>query len=286
MHPVHRYVPKPSVARYTALGWIAHGSLNGHPRLSSRVHCSWPHDSAPLEPIMKLQDLRVKIYADGADIVAIKKLADNPLISGFTTNPSLMRKAGVTDYAAFGKEVTRLVAPRPVSFEVFGDDDDSMRREAQIISRWGDNVYVKIPITNTQSKSNASLVYRLLADGIKVNVTAVMTEDQVIEIAPALNVETPSVLSIFAGRIADAGHDVRSIFARARTAVPESTEVLWASTREVANILHAEECCADIITITPDILAKLATWGKDLAEYSLETVKQFHADAIGAGYAI
>lgn len=232
--------------------------------------------------------LKLKIFADGADIDGIKKMYANPLIKGFTTNPTLMRKAGIDDYEAFAKSVLAIVSDRPVSFEVFADDFPTMERQARRIAAWGANINVKIPITNTKGESAGSLVRRLSADGIVVNVTAMMTLDQVKEIAAALDATTPAIVSVFAGRIADTGRDPMPLMAEAAQIlrVRPKAELLWASPRELLNIFQADAVGCHIITATNDVLAKLSSVGKALDEFSLDTVKMFHRDASAAGYTL
>jgi transaldolase len=232
---------------------------------------------------------KIKIFADGASVPSILASAKNPRIAGFTTNPTLMRKDGVSDYRAFAKEVLAHVKTQPISFEVFADEFAEMRRQALEIKTWGPNVYVKIPITNTRRQSSIPLVKELAASGVKLNVTAICTLDQVRESASALAGGAPSVVSIFAGRIADTGRDpvplMREALAICRAADP-SIELLWASPRELLNILQAAEVGCDIITVTPDLLKKLDLVGKDLGDYSLETVQMFFRDAQAAGYVL
>lgn len=232
--------------------------------------------------------LKVKIFADGADLAGIKEMQANPLIRGFTTNPTLMRKAGVTDYKAFALSVLDVVRDKPVSFEVFADDIPTMEAQALEIARWGANVNVKIPITNTKGESTAPLVGRLSARGVQVNVTAMFTLQQVKDIAAVLDARTPAILSIFAGRIADTGLDPMPLMREAvaiAKAKPKA-EVLWASPREVLNIFHADETDCHIITVTNDLIKKLEGAGKDLDLFSLETVEMFYRDAKAANYAI
>jgi transaldolase len=230
---------------------------------------------------------RIKIFADGASLPAMLESAKNPRISGFTTNPTLMRKAGVTDYRAFARDALAEIRDKPISFEVFADDFAEMRRQALDIATWGDNVYVKIPITTTGRESCVSLVRELSHSGVKLNVTAICTLEQVSETAQALRGGAPSVVSVFAGRIADTGRDpiplMREALSLCRTA-DRSIELLWASPREVLNIVHAAEVGCDIITVTTDLLKKMDLFGKDLADFSLETVEMFHRDAKSAGY--
>ena len=236
-----------------------------------------------------LADLRIKIFADGADKKGMEALAANPLIKGLTTNPTLMRKAGLTDYEAFAKEVLQIVKEKPISFEVFADDFPEMRRQALKIGSWQSNVYVKIPITNTRGESANDLIRDLSREGVKLNVTAILTLDQVRGVAEALDAATPSVVSVFAGRIADTGVDPTPLMVeslRILQARP-SAELLWASCREVLNIFQADQCGAHIITVTHDVLQKAMTMcGLDLRELSLDTVKMFHRDATAAGYKV
>jgi transaldolase len=235
-----------------------------------------------------LADLRVKIFADGADRNEMLALAQNPLIKGFTTNPTLMRKAGVVDYAKFADEVLRSITTRPVSFEVFSDDFDEMERQARAIAGWGSNVYVKIPITNTRGESAQNLVRRLSDAGVKVNMTAVLTLDQVEGISRCFADDVPGYVSVFAGRIADTGRDPLPIMVAAleRLASRPRVELIWASPRELLNVFHADQIGCHIITVTADILKKLRLVGKNLDQYSLETVKMFYEDARSAGYSL
>lgn len=238
--------------------------------------------------MIDLSALRVKIFADGADLSSIAQLAARPYIRGFTTNPTLMRKSNVQDYRRFALEVLRLVPDRPVSFEVFSDDFTEMERQAYEIASWGPNVNVKIPVTNTQEEFAGPLISRLSSMGVAVNVTAVMTVDQVTAIAACLSEQTKSFVSVFAGRIADTGRDPIPFLARALEILrgrPES-ELIWASPREVLNILQAHDLGCHIITVTADLLAKLPLLGKDLTAFSLETVRMFREDAVKAGFAI
>lgn len=230
--------------------------------------------------------LRIKIYADGADKSAILQLARNPRVQGFTTNPSLMRQAGVRDYEFFAREILTLVPNRPISLEVFADDLDEMERQARILASWGEQVYVKIPVTNTRRESAAPLVRKLAHAGVKVNVTALLTLDQVEEMVAALAGGPPSCVSVFAGRIADTGRDPAPLMAEAARIVRSypSIELIWASTRELLDIVRADAAGCHIITVTPAILRKMSLLGKDLDEYSHETVKGFHQDACLAGY--
>ena len=235
-----------------------------------------------------LDELKIKIFADGADLDSISALRDNPIIKGFTTNPTLMRKAGVENYQDFALEVLRIVPDRPVSFEVFADDLPSMREQALEIAGWGDNVNIKIPITNTKGESCVPLVEDLSRRGVQLNVTAVFTLEQVRQVTAALNPNVAAIISIFAGRIADTGRDPVPIMREAveiMRAKPRA-ELIWASPRELLNIFQADEIGCHIITVTHDVLKKLALVGKDLDAYSLETVKMFHGDAESAGYSI
>lgn len=231
--------------------------------------------------------MKIKIFADGAvlaDMLAWYRNGSG--VSGFTTNPTLMKKAGVGDYERFAKDVLAEIADLPISFEVFSDDLSEMERQAKKIASWGSNVYVKIPVTNTKGVSTASLVKSLSAGGVKVNVTAVFTLSQVELLVKHLVPQTPSIISIFAGRIANAGVDPMPIMRQAvemAKALPVC-EILWASPREALNVIQAEECGCHIITMTPDILAGLKTFGKDLTQYSLETVQMFYRDAQSAGF--
>ncbi len=231
---------------------------------------------------------RVKIFADGADRESILELSDNPLIKGFTTNPTLMRKAGIADYESFGRALAREIPNRPFSFEVLSDGFDEMEQQALEIATWGDNVYVKIPITDTAGRSAAPLVKRLAAQGVKVNVTALMTLEQVDAVLPSLRNGPPSCISIFAGRIADAGVDPLPILCAAlsRIRAHPQIELIWASPRELFNIVQAEAIGCHIITVTHDLLKKLPLIGRDLTEYSLDTVKMFVNDARAANFAL
>lgn len=235
-----------------------------------------------------LDRITTRIFADGADIDGILELAANPRISGFTTNPTLMHKVGLTDYERFARELLERVDTHPISFEVFADEALEMRRQAMKIAAWASNVYVKIPITSTSGESMAPLVRELSEDGIKINVTALFTTPQVELIAAAVADGAPSYISVFAGRIADAGVDpvpiIESSLAIMRQA-PRS-ELIWASPREILNLVQANEVGCHIITITHDLLKKLDCLGKDLEQYSLETVQMFHGDALAAGFTL
>jgi len=235
-----------------------------------------------------IEDLKVKIFADGADPGVIRALSLNPLIEGFTTNPTLMRKAGITDYQSFANEVLEIVPDRPVSFEVFADDMEGMEEQALEMASWGANVNVKIPITNTRGTFMGPLVRRLSKAGVQVNVTACMGLDQVKAVADVLSPETPAFVSVFAGRISDTGRDPLPIMAEAVRILEtrQQAQLIWASPRELLNIFHADAVGCQVITVTADFIEKLPLVGKDLAEYSLETVQMFYRDASSAGYEI
>jgi transaldolase len=233
-----------------------------------------------------LSDLKIKLFADGANVAQILQAYANPLIKGFTTNPTLMRSAGVSDYEGFARKVLESVTEKPISFEVFADEFCEMERQAHKIASWGGNVYVKIPVTNTRRESSVDLVRRLSHSGVKVNVTAVLTLDQVRVAAGALAGGAPSVISVFAGRIADTGRDPGPIMAAAVDLVrPDpNIELIWASPRELLNIFQADAVGCHIITATDSVLGKLGIVGKNLDDYSLETVVMFHTDAARSGY--
>jgi transaldolase len=235
-----------------------------------------------------IRSLHVKIFADGAEIAGMIELSKKPYIQGLTTNPTLMRKAGITDYAGFAKQVLKHVTKKPISFEVFSDDFDEMERQAHIISSWGKNVYVKIPVTNTKGRSSVALVRKLSSEGIKLNVTALLTLKQVEEVAAALSPKTPSIISVFAGRVADTGIDPVPLMKAAKrvTKRKKSIELLWASPRELFNIYHAESTGADIITVTHDMLKKLDKIGYSNTKLSLDTVQMFYNDGKSAGYTL
>jgi transaldolase len=233
-----------------------------------------------------LSDLRIKLFADGADKAQILKWHDKPFIRGFTTNPTLMRAAGVNDYEGFAREVLDIVKDRPVSFEVLADEFCDMERQAHEIAKWGENVFVKIPVTNTRRQPSMELIHVLARSGVKVNVTAVLTLEQVRAAAEAMAGGPPCLLSIFAGRIADTGRDPIPVIAAAAEVVAKhrNIELIWASPRELLNIFQANDAGCHIITVTDNILEKLQTIGKDLNDYSLETVLMFYKDAAKAGY--
>lgn len=235
-----------------------------------------------------MPNLKVKLFADGADLAGIKEMAANPAIKGFTTNPTLMRKAGVADYKAFALQALQAVGGRPISFEVFADEFGEMEKQAHEIASWGKNIYVKIPVMNTRKEFSGPLVERLSRAGVQVNVTALMTTEQVARITERLAPDTPSIISVFAGRIADTGRDPMPIMAasvKAMKAKPKA-ELIWASPRELLNIFQAGDVGCHIITATNDIVKKLSLVGKDLDAYSLETVEMFYKDAKAAGYSI
>ncbi len=235
---------------------------------------------------MQLADLRVKIFADGADLNSIVDLSMNPLIKGFTTNPTVMRKAGVNDYAAFAREVLHAIPDKPISFEVFADDFDEMESQALEIASWGPQVVVKVPVTNTEGTSSASLVKRLARGGVRVNVTALMTLEQVKIAADSLAEGPTAYVSVFAGRVADTGRDPVPMMAEAVRILAGSPhlELIWASPREVLNIIQADVIGCQVITVTNDLLKKTLLFGKSLENYSLETVRMFYHDAAKAGY--
>ena len=232
--------------------------------------------------------LSIQIFADGADIDGLAALAAMPHIAGFTTNPTLMRKAGIDDYRAFAHQALEVIGDRPISFEVFSDEPDEMLRQGREIASWGQNVFVKVPFATTQGASTASVVRELSLDGVQVNVTALMTVPQVEEMTAALEGGAPSNISVFAGRVADTGRDPIPLMQSAlsiMTAAPNAS-LIWASPREVLNIVQANDIGCHIITVTYDLLAKLDGLSKPLEQFSLETVQMFHRDAAAAGFAI
>ena len=233
-----------------------------------------------------LDQLKVKIFADGADLDGILELYRNPHIAGFTTNPTLMCKSGISDYEKFSRQVLEHISDRPISFEVFSDEFDEMERQAHKIAAWGKNVYVKIPVTNTRREPAVELVRRLATEGVQLNVTAMMTLEQVRTVSAALKDYAPAYISVFAGRIADTGRDPMPLMKEAVEIMSpyRTQELIWASPRELLNIFHADEIGCHVITVTHDILKKLTLVGKDLDEYSLDTVKMFYSDAQKAGY--
>jgi transaldolase len=238
---------------------------------------------------MSSASLKVKVYSDGADHASMLEMAKNPLIKGLTTNPTLMKKAGIANYTQFCQGILKDIKDKPISFEVFTDDLSEMKRQALEITKWADNVYVKIPITNTEGTSTVPLIKELSHQGIKLNVTAILTLEQVLNTAQALKGGAPSVVSVFAGRIADTGRDPKPLMAAAleicRSADPKM-ELLWASCREAYNIIEADQVGCDIITVAPEFIKKMSMFGKDLAALSLDTVRMFRNDAVAAGYSL
>jgi transaldolase len=234
----------------------------------------------------KVEDLKVKIFADGADKAGMLEMNAKPLIQGLTTNPTLMKKVGITDYRAFCKDILTTIKEKPLSFEVFSDDFTEMERQAMEIASWGSNVYVKIPVSNTKKETCYALVKKLTAEGVKVNVTAIMTLAQTRDVVAALNPNVPSYVSIFAGRIADTGRDPVPLMAAAveMLKVAPAAELIWASPRELLNIFQADDIGCQVITVTNDLIKKLSLVGYDLEEYSLDTVKMFYNDAVAAGF--
>lgn len=235
-----------------------------------------------------VEKLKVKIFADGADKAGMLEMYAKPFIKGLTTNPTLMKKAGISDYKAFAKDILVAIPDKPISFEVFSDDFTEMERQALEIANWGDNVYVKIPVTNTRREPAHALVQKLSKAGVKLNVTALMTLAQVREVVDALDASVPSYVSVFAGRIADTGSDPVKLMTAAVGIVKLKplSELIWASPRELLNIFQADEIGCHIITVTNDILKKLSLVGYDLDEYSLDTVKMFYNDAVAAGFSL
>lgn len=233
-----------------------------------------------------IDDLKIKIFADGADLQGMLEMNANPLIRGLTTNPTLMRKAGISDYRSFAQEVLKEITEKPISFEIFSDELEDMKRQGTDIASWGENVYVKIPVTTTSGESTASVIEYLVNRDTKVNVTALMTESQVSVIAGLLNPSIPSYVSVFAGRIADTGRNPIPIMEEAINVlkVTPCCELIWASPRELLNIFQADEIGCHIITVSNDILNKLKFVGYDLTNFSLDTVKMFRNDAMAAGY--
>src|SRR6266478_4909390 len=225
----------------------------------------------------KVEDLSVKIFADGADKAGMLEMYAKPFIKGLTTNPTLMRKAGITDYKAFSLDILKAIPDRPISLEVFSDEFEDMERQALEIASWGKNVYVKIPVMNTKRETSYKLIEKLAARKVKLNITALMTLTQVRDVVAALDPNVPSYVSVFAGRVADTGRDPLAMMAAA-------AELIWASPRELLNIFHADSIGCQVITVTNDILKKLSLVGKNLDDYSLETVKMFADDAVGAGF--
>lgn len=233
-----------------------------------------------------IDDLKVKLFADGADRDGMLEMYQKPYIQGFTTNPTLMKKVGISDYEAFAHDILQAIPDRPISFEVFADDFDEMERQALKIRTWGENVYVKIPVSNTRQQMSYDLIGKLADAGVHLNITAILTLEQVNAVADAVKNGPASVVSVFAGRIADTGLDPVPLMSKALEilAVAPQAELLWASPREVLNIYQADAIGCHIITATNDIIRKLSLSGKDLAQYSLETVQMFYDDASRAGY--
>ena len=238
--------------------------------------------------VTRSSDLKIKIFADGASREEILEYYNVDHIAGFTTNPTLMKRAGITDYEAFAKDILSVMTDKPISFEVFSDEFDEMERQAEKIAQWGQNVYVKIPVTNTRSESSVDVIRNLTQKGVKLNVTAMMTLEQVQQVVPSLEGTEGAYVSVFAGRIADSGLDPLPIMKSVVSYLEphEKIELIWASPREVLNIVQADEIGCDIITVTYDLLKKLPNIGKDLNEFSLDTVKLFYNDAQEAGYSI
>jgi transaldolase len=239
---------------------------------------------APVDPAR----LTVKVFADGADVDGIRELCANPLIKGFTTNPTLMRKSGVTDYERFARELLDAVPELPISFEVFADDPRGMVREARRIADWGDNVYVKVPVTDCAGRRTERVIRRLCADGVRVNVTGLLTLEQVQWVSACIGDGAQACVSVFAGRVADTGVDPMPLMAAALDVVEEhpGIELIWASPRELFNVVQADRIGCHIITVTHDLLKKLPLLGRNLAEYSLDTVRMFRRDAVAAGYTL
>jgi transaldolase len=235
---------------------------------------------------MPMPNLRIHLYSDGADVRDMVAARSAGLVKGFTTNPTLMRKSGISDYESFAKDALKAVSGMPISFEVFADEFDEMERQAKLIATWGEGVFVKIPVTNTRGESAVPLIRRLSKAGVKLNVTAILTLQQVRDVVDALDSDVPAIVSVFAGRIADTGRDPVPLMREARAIVDAKpkAQLLWASPRELLNIIQADECGCHIITVTPDILKKLAMVGKSLDELSLDTVKMFYKDAAAAGF--
>jgi transaldolase len=236
----------------------------------------------------RTKDLKIKIFADGVDLKSIVEMQKNSLIAGFTTNPTLMRKAGITDYEGFARKLLGSITDRPVSFEVFADDFPTMISQGRVIASWGKNVNVKVPVMNTKGEFSGAVVRALVAEGVELNVTAVMSPAQVRAIAKLLDPTVPAIVSVFAGRIADTGIDPVPLMRECKEILASrpNAELLWASPRELLNIFQADEAGCHIITVSHELLAKLSLIGKDLDEYSLETVQMFHRDAAASGFEI
>ena len=236
----------------------------------------------------KIEDLKVKIFSDGADKEDMLDMASKTFIRGLTTNPTLMKKAGIKDYEAFAKDILSTIKEKPISFEVFSDDFDEMEKQAMKITSWADNVYVKIPVTNTKKESSKELIKRLVEKKVKLNITAIMTLDQVKTVLSVLDNKVPSIISVFAGRIADTGKDPIPLMKECLTEmkINPKSELLWASPRELLNIIQADQIGCHIITVTKDVIKKLKLANYDLEDYSLDTVKMFYKDAVEAGFKI
>lgn len=235
-----------------------------------------------------MEPLRVELFLDGANLDDMVRAYKLGIVSGFTTNPTLMRKAGITDYASFAKSVLKAIPDLSISFEVFSDEFSEMEREAREINSWGENTFIKVPVTNTKGESSAELIKKLASEGMALNVTAIFSIDQIKEVASALNPNTPSIVSVFAGRIADTGVDPVPMMREAKALLVDNpnAKLLWASPRELLNLFQANDCGCDVITATNDLIGKIECVGKDLEDFSLETVKMFHTDATNAGYQI
>ena len=236
----------------------------------------------------KIEDIKIKIFSDGADKKEMLDMNSKIFIKGLTTNPSLMKKAGIRDYEAFAKDILSIIKKKPISFEIFSDDFDEMERQAMKIASWADNVYVKIPITNTKKKSSKELIKKLAEKKVKLNITAIMTLDQVKTTLLVLNKNVPSIISVFAGRIADTGKDPIPLMKEClkEMKINSKSELLWASSRELLNIIQADQIGCHIITVTKDIIKKLQSINYNLEEYSLDTVKAFYKDAVDASFKI
>ena len=238
--------------------------------------------------IINMNNLKVKIFADGADLKQMISMAEHSFIGGLTTNPTLMRKAGILNYEKFAKDALQVIKTKPISFEIFSDDIEEMKKQGKIIAAWGKNVYVKVPITTTSGESTKSVIDYLAENNVKLNITAVMSSKQVLHVMNYLNPEVPSCVSVFAGRIADTGRDPIPILRECIQILAENrnSELIWASPRELLNIIQANEIGCHIITVTNEILSKIPLVGKDLNLYSLETVRMFYNDALAAGYSM
>ena len=241
-----------------------------------------------VDAMTRVEALKIKLFADGAEKAGMLEMYAKPYIKGFTTNPTLMHKAGLTDYRAFAQSILQAIPDRPISFEVFSDEFDDMERQAREIAQWGENVYVKIPVTNTRREPAYHLVRQLAQDGVKLNITAILTLDQVRCVTEAIAGGAPSCVSVFAGRIADTGRDPVPLMAEAVAILRDApkAELIWASPRELLNIFQADAIGCHIITVTNDILKKLVLVGKDLGDYSLDTVKMFYEDGCKAGFTL